>query len=424
MRDLSTPPKGWRVVQLGDVAEITFSGVDKKKVDGEIPIQLCNYTDVFYNRRIQPGMDFMEATATPRECKRWGLRRSDVLFTKDSETPDEIGVSAYVTEDMPNVLCGYHLGMARPRTDVLDGQFLAEALGSQGSRREFARIANGITRFGLTLNSTRSLPILLPPLSEQRTIAIVLVAIDEAIERTKGVISAIERLRDAQLHELLTYGVCGRHTTRRNVTGLGNVPEDWKVVRLGEIYQVQLGKMLSPKAKLGRNPKPYLTNRHVQWDNFDLLSLPVMDFDDREIEKFQLQPGDLLVCEGGETGRAAVWEGQINDCYYQKALHRLRPIDADAVPRFMLAVLMLLSKRGILLDYSPRTSISHLTRQRLLEMRVPHPPRSDQLTIAAVIRATGVLIERTTIEKHRLETLKQSLANCLLAGKTRTTPRS
>ncbi len=107
-------PEGWRQVRLGDVAEVTFSGVDKKTVEGEVPVALCNYTDVFYNRRIQAGMEFMAATATPVECERWALRQGDVIFTKDSETPDEIGIPSFVATDLPNVLCGYHLGLARP----------------------------------------------------------------------------------------------------------------------------------------------------------------------------------------------------------------------------------------------------------------------------------------------------------------------
>ena len=84
MRELSELPEGWRVVRLRDVAEVAFSGVDKKVVEGEKPVHLCNYTDVFYNRFIDRNMQFMEATATPRECERWGLKRGDVLFTKDS----------------------------------------------------------------------------------------------------------------------------------------------------------------------------------------------------------------------------------------------------------------------------------------------------------------------------------------------------
>ena len=77
---------------MGDVAEVAFSSVDKKTIDGEVPIELCNYTDAFYNRRILPDMPFMAATASPAECGRWSLRQGEVLFTKDSEMPDEIGI--------------------------------------------------------------------------------------------------------------------------------------------------------------------------------------------------------------------------------------------------------------------------------------------------------------------------------------------
>ena len=237
MPDHIQMPKGWRSVRLGDVAEVAFSGVDKNTVVGENAVRLCNYTDVFYHRRILPDMGFMAATATPIECARWSLKRDDVLFTKDSETPDEIGIPAYVTEDMTDVLCGYHLGLARPIAGVVSGAFLARTLVSQASGREFARRANGITRFGLTLDATRSLPILLPPLPEQRAIAAVLDSIDEAIEGVEAVIDATERLRDSLLHQLLTRGVPGWHTEWKDVPGLGTIPTDWEVGRrLGESW--------------------------------------------------------------------------------------------------------------------------------------------------------------------------------------------
>ena len=104
-------------------------------------------------------------------------------------------------------------------------------------------------------------PILLPPLSQQRAIAAVLDSIDEAIER----------LRDALLHELLTRGVPGWHSEWKEAPGIGMVPACWEAVRLGEVYEVQLGKMLSPKARQGRNPRPYLTNRNVRWGEFDVI---------------------------------------------------------------------------------------------------------------------------------------------------------
>ena len=119
-------------------AEVAFSSVDKKAIKGEIPVRLCNYTDVFYNRRLRPAMDFMAATAKPTESERWNLRRGDVLFTKDSETPDEIGIPAFVEADMPDVVCGYHLGIARPHAELLDGAYLAEVLGSPKLSVQFA----------------------------------------------------------------------------------------------------------------------------------------------------------------------------------------------------------------------------------------------------------------------------------------------
>ena len=228
-------PEGWRLVRLGDVAEVAFSGVDKRTIEGEFPVELCNYTDVFYNRRIQASMDFMPATATQSELKRWALKQGDVLFTKDSETPDEIGIPAFVADDLTDVLCGYHLGLARPSQATVNGSFLARTLASRTSAQEFGRIANGVTRFGLTLDATRNLPILLPPLPEQRAIATVLDSIDDAIEGAEAVIAATEGLRDALLHDLLTRGLPGQHTEFCDVPGLGTIPADWEMVRLGEV---------------------------------------------------------------------------------------------------------------------------------------------------------------------------------------------
>ena len=244
-------------------------------------------------------------------------------------------------------------------------------------------------------------------------------SIDDAIERTEAVITATERVRDALLHELLTRGVPGWHTRWKDVPGIGTIPADWEVVRLGEIYEVQLGKMLSPKARQGKNPRPYLTNRNVRWGKFDLSDLPTMDFDRREIEKFQLRPGDLLVCEGGDTGRAAVWLGEIADCHYQKALHRLRPIDENAISEFMLAVLMSYATKGILLEHSERTSISHLTRERLLRMRIPHSSRAEQDEIVAALGCVADSIRWAREEQDRIQTLKSSTAAALLMGRVR-----
>ena len=201
---LGTIPVNWQKISLEDVAEIAFSSVDKKSLPGEMPVRLCNYTDVFYNRRIRPDMNFTAATATSTECRRWRLERGDVIFTKDSETRDEIGIPSYVTEDMPGVLCGYHLAVARPRSSLVVGSYIAEVLVSHRSRQQFTRIANGTTRFGLTLDSTRALQLPLPSLAEQRAIVAMSFSIDELLERTRFELLAAHTLKASVTDGLLT----------------------------------------------------------------------------------------------------------------------------------------------------------------------------------------------------------------------------
>ena len=96
---------------------------------------------------------------------------------------------------------------------------------------------------------------------------------------------------------------------------------DFNPVKLGDVVHIQLGKMLSPKAKTGISYFPYLRNQNVQWGRVNIANLAQMDFSLPEREKFSLRKGDLLVCEGGEPGRCAIWGGELIDCFYQKALH-------------------------------------------------------------------------------------------------------
>ena len=118
--------------------------------------------------------------------------------------------------------------------------------------------------------------------------------------------------------------------------GNGHAPYGWRNAKLGEICEIQLGKMLSPVSKRGIRPIAYLRNANVQWNRFDLRDIATMDFDEKEERKFLLRRGDLLVCEGGEPGRAAVWNGEIERCCYQKALHRLRPANGEVDPHFLM----------------------------------------------------------------------------------------
>lgn len=100
-------PAHWQLRRLKTIARVQLSNVDKKSVDGEQQVSLCNYVDVYHNDYIRPDMEFMQATATPEQIRKFSLRRGDVLITKDSESWLDIAVPALVVADLPHVLCGY-----------------------------------------------------------------------------------------------------------------------------------------------------------------------------------------------------------------------------------------------------------------------------------------------------------------------------
>lgn len=165
---------------------------------------------------------------------------------------------------------------------------------------------------------------------------------------------------------------------------MSELPAGWAETTLGEVANTQLGKMLSQKAKGGANPKPYLRNRNVQWGRFDLADVLTMDFSEAELTKFRLQPGDLIVCEGGEVGRAAVWRGQLDECYFQKALHRIRPRQG-VMPEYLLYLLWHLAASDGLAGSTSGSTIAHLPQEDLRRIRVPLAPLVEQRRIVEAI---------------------------------------
>ena len=162
---------------------------------------------------------------------------------------------------------------------------------------------------------------------------------------------------------------------------LGEAPAHWEVTALRHRYDQCLGKMLDAKLITGRHLVPYLRNVDVQWDRINVSALPQIDIHPHEIERYTVRPGDLLACEGGEVGRCAIWEGAMEVCGYQKALHRLRPcLPERDRPRFLLYALRLAAERGAFND-GQESTIRHLTGEKLRAHRFAFPPAAEQRCI-------------------------------------------
>jgi type I restriction enzyme S subunit len=158
------------------------------------------------------------------------------------------------------------------------------------------------------------------------------------------------------------------------------------LVPLISVADVQLGKMLSPKAKTGSSYYPYLRNTNVQWGRIDTSDLAQMDFSEAERKKFELRFGDLLVCEGGEPGRCAVWRNDIPGCYYQKALHRVRPHAGRADPEFLSLWIQYQAIKGAFENQHGKTTIAHLPQVQLEQFLVPDLDFFEQRRTAARLK--------------------------------------
>jgi type I restriction enzyme S subunit len=200
-------------------------------------------------------------------------------------------------------------------------------------------------------------------------------------------------------------------------TEVGVIPEEWHVSSVGREFEIKLGKMLDAEKNVGVL-KPYLGNRAVQWDRIDVSDLPTVPLSRADLERFRLQKGDLLVCEGGEVGRAAIWEAPLEECYYQKALHRLRPLRGFN-SQLMAAFLRRWSDCGLLANYVTQTSIAHLPREKFMEVPMPVPPPPEQRAIATALSDVDALLAALDRLIAKKRDLKQTAMQQLLTGQTR-----
>ncbi|MDE0092559.1 MAG: restriction endonuclease subunit S [Oligoflexia bacterium] len=164
-------PRDWNVCSLSDYSEILFSNVDKKSKSGEQDVFLCNYLDVYKNDIITPELSFMKATAKDSLIRKFQIKNDDVIITKDSETPNDIAVPAYVKGQFDNVLCGYHLAIIRTKKKNLSGKFLHLLLQLKSYQHYFFTLSNGVTRFGLNVESVKKATVFMPSLKEQENIS-------------------------------------------------------------------------------------------------------------------------------------------------------------------------------------------------------------------------------------------------------------
>jgi type I restriction enzyme S subunit len=249
------------------------------------------------------------------------------------------------------------------------------------------------------------IPVSLPPLPTQHQIVSRIESLFAELDK------AVEHLRTAQ-QQLKTY--------RQAVLNhwLNNEDGKWEMVKLGEVADMCLGKMLDKNKNKGTY-QPYLRNVNVRWGSFDLDDLLEMKFEESEQERYGIQIGDLIMCEGGEPGRCAIWDIDVPNMKIQKALHRIR-VKNLVYNKFVYYLFLLYAQNGRLEKYFTGTTIKHLTGQSLKTVEIPLPLLSEQQRIVKEIESRLSQAEaaeaRIAEALQKTEALRQSILKKAFSG--------
>ena len=398
--DNNALPEGWIKKPLKELVEMAFSSVNKKSRSDEKTVQLCNYMDVYNNDYITDDIDFMTATASDREIKKFTLQQGDVIITKDSETPDDIGVPAVVMENLDNVICGYHLALLRPKQNEIDGIFLAKELGRDRVSYQFSRVANGATRFGLTTDAVRNIQVNVPPLSEQKKIARILGTWDQAIDLTERLIEAKEK-RFKWLLKVL-------------ISDQQDNPE-WQQVKLGEISTCYSGGTPSTQVSEYYDGEiPFinsgdLNQRHIKSVKSMLSILGVENSSAKFVKKNTI----LMALYGATAGVVAIThiDGVIN----QAVLAIVVKENHDN--NFIFFGLEQI--KNILVKKYRQGGQPNLSAKIIKSIKLRLPSLPEQKRIANVLNTAKKEVEFLKQIAERYRTQKRGLMQQLLTGKVR-----
>ena len=306
--------------KLGDIAEILISSIDKKSKDGEHSVRLCNFVDVYHNWAITSNLSqsFMAATASVNNIKRFSLKKGYVAFTKDSETRDDIGIPAYIADDLDNTVLGYHCALVKPNTDILSGKYLNAFLHSDYIKKYFELNATGSgMRYTLSTETLNNIPILAPSLEMQEFIGNIFSDIDRKICLNRQINDNLEAMAkqlydywfvqfDFPNEEGKPYkSSCG--TMVYNEKLKREIPQGWHCYELNKWLEIKSGFAFKSETYISKGKFKVVTIKNVQDHHLDTSSCDyVYEIPQGMKEWCSLSVNDRLISLTGNCGRLCI----------------------------------------------------------------------------------------------------------------------
>ena len=281
-------------------------------------------------------------------------------------TEDDVLIARYgasIGKVLTGIAGAYNVAIMRtiPDTDIIRKRFLYYYLKSSYFQYAILNVGSRAAQAGFNKTDLAKLEITCPELSKQDKIVKILEKVESIIQKRKDQLNALDYIIKARFVEMFGDVI---HNDRK-----------WECKHFSDITTPRLGKMLDAKHQIGTCKYPYLANFNVQWFRFELGNLNEMDFNEKDREEFCLEDGDLLVCEGGEIGRCAVWHNQVKKCYFQKALHRVRCNQNIILPDYLSWWFKYNCENGgFAAIEGAKATISHLTGAKMKMLDVTVPP--------------------------------------------------
>ena len=311
-------------------------------------------------------------------------------------------------------------GLSAITATGVEAEFLWHAL--HQSVADLSRVSQGSTFAAISKADLAGLEVPLPSPGEQRKIGAILSSVDNAIEKTQAVIQQVQVVTRGLMHELLTRGLPGRHT-RFKKTEIGEIPQDWAVVRIGQLGVVEAGRQRYPGAR--GEPRSYLRVANVFDGYIDAKSLLSMPFTDAEFARYKLRPGDLLLNEGQSrqlVGRCAQYLGRPRDCCFQNTLIRFCA-GGRLTPRYAFWLFRQCFYSGRFSSIARQTtSVAHLGVKRFAAVRIGLPTLEEQEKITQNLETVSCREEVERDKLVQLRAVKSGLMSVLLTGELRVTP--
>ena len=425
-----------KVEQTGPTGDAEFVYVDISSIDNQA-------------KRIVDPKRLTPAAAPSRARQR--LRKGDVLV---SMTRPNLNAVAIVTPDLDGAIgsTGFHVLRAN---DDVEPHWLYYAVQSNSFVKAMCDLVQGALYPAVRPKDIREYAISRPPLATQREIVAELEKqlsrLDEAVANLQRVKANLKRYKASVLKAAVegrlveTEATLARREGRTFETGeqlLQRILEErrakwrgkgrykepvaqtaeftiavtdgWTSATVDQLASVQLGKMLDKQKHKAGEPYRYLRNINVRWGTFDVSDVFEMNFESDELERFSVRAGDVLVCEGGEPARAAVWRAKQTDMKYQKALHRVR-FDGAYLPDLIVIALEHLAKSGALDELYGGSTIKHFTRETFVKLVLPVPPAAEQARIVAEVDRHLSIIREVEVEVEANLQRAQALRQATLA---------